>query len=99
MTLNIKKIENDTHLAIKGRLDTVTSQEFDSQVRRLGSDLGNVLVDCTEMEYISSAGLRSLISLLKSVKASGYNMKVVNVTPAVRPVFDMTGFSKLFNLD
>lgn len=99
MNLSIEKIENDTHLAIKGRLDTVTSQEFDSQVRQLGSDLGNVFVDCEEMEYVSSAGLRSLISLLKCVKASGHNMKVVNVTPAVRPVFDMTGFSKLFNID
>lgn len=99
MTLDIQKIENGTCLVVKGRLDTVTSQEFDSQVRQLGPDAGDVLVDCLEMEYISSAGLRSLISLFKRVKASGYDMKVVNVIPAVRPVFDMTGFSKLFNLD
>lgn len=99
MTLDIEKIDNGTRIAVKGRLDTVTSQEFDSQVKNLGCDLGDVVLDCAEMEYISSAGLRSFITLLKGVKASGKDLRVVNVIPAVRPVFDMTGFSKLFNLD
>lgn len=98
MTLDIEKKENGTRLAVKGRLDTVTSQEFDSQVKQLSADAGDVVVDCADMEYISSAGLRSLISLLKSVKAAGHDLEVINLTPAVRPVFDMTGFSKLFNI-
>lgn len=98
MTLEIEKKDNGTCVAVKGRLDTVTSQEFDSKIKQLDLSAGDITVDCAEMEYISSAGLRSLISLLKSVKGAGHNLEVINLTAAVRPVFDMTGFSKLFNI-
>ncbi len=98
MIVDINRNDNNTLIKVKGRLDTLTSQEFDSQVSKIDTKDGDIVIDCSEMEYISSAGLRSLISLLKNVKAAGHTLEVINLTPAVRPIFDMTGFSSLFNL-
>lgn len=98
--MELETIQNDgiTTIAVKGRLDTVTSQEFDSSVSQLNLTSGDVVIDCAEMEYISSAGLRSFITVLKRVKGAGKELRLINLTPSVKPVFDMTGFSTLFNL-
>lgn len=98
MIVEINRNDNCTLIKVKGRLDTLTSQEFDSEVSHIDPKAGNIVIDCSEMEYISSAGLRSFISLLKNVKAAGNDLEVINLTAAVRPIFDMTGFSSLFNL-
>lgn len=98
MIVDVNLGDNDLVIAVKGRLDTLTSQEFDKKVQNLDAIDRDIILDCAEMEYVSSAGLRSFISLLKRVKAAGYNMQVINLTPAVRPIFDMTGFSTLFNI-
>lgn len=98
MELQTIQTDDITTIAVKGRLDTVTSQEFDSSVSQLNLTSGDVVIDCAEMEYISSAGLRSLITVLKRVKAADKELRLINLTPSVKPVFDMTGFSTLFNL-
>ena len=98
MKLEVEKQDNITLIKVEGRLDTLTSRDFDKQVAELGDLQGDIVIDGAKMEYISSAGLRSLISLLKKVKACGHNLEVVNLTADVRPIFDMTGFSSLFNL-
>ena len=98
MTLEVEQKDNITLIKVAGRLDTLTSRDFDKQVGELGDFRGDLVIDGAKMEYISSAGLRSFISLLKKVKASGHTLEVVNLTADVRPIFDMTGCSSLFNL-
>lgn len=95
MTTEIKEKDNATVISVKGRLDTVTAPEFDKAVENVA---GDIILDCAEMEYISSAGLRSFITLLKRAKATGHSLEIVGLQPSIRPVFDMTGFSTLFNL-
>jgi len=99
MKTEITKGDNEITIKISGRLDTVTAAEFDKERAALGQIDKDLLVDCTDMEYISSAGLRSLIILLKETKGAGHTLRMCSLKPSVRQVFDMTGFSTLFNID
>lgn len=97
MNTEIKEIDGKTVITVAGRLDTVTAPEFDKTVE--GQGIANdIVIDCADMEYISSAGLRSFITLLKRAKASGHILEIINLRQSIRPIFDMTGFSSIFNI-
>ena len=79
-------------LAPIGRVDTITSPELEAAVVLDGID--ELVFDLAQVDYISSAGLRVLLSSQK--KMAGKSMKIVNAKPAVKEVFDITGFSDIF---
>ena len=80
-------------LTLKGRLDTVTSQEFDKEFQSYMEDSGvkDVTLDFAGLEYISSAGLRSLLKAKRGL--SGGSIRIVHPNEVVRDVFDMSHFS------
>lgn len=99
METKIRKEGNTTLIAIFGRLDTVSSMEFQKEIDSIAdADAVNVEIDCTSLEYISSSGLRAFISILKRTQKNGGGTKVVNLNSNVKEVFDITGFSKLFRI-
>ena len=79
-------------LAPIGRVDTITSPELEAAVVLDGVE--ELVFDLAQVDYISSAGLRVLLSAQK--KMAGKSMKIVNSKPAVKEVFDITGFSDIF---
>ena len=79
-------------LAPIGRVDTITSPELEAAVVLDGIE--ELVFDLAAVDYISSAGLRVLLSSQK--KMAGKSMKIVNAKPAVKEVFDITGFSDIF---
>jgi anti-sigma B factor antagonist len=96
------KIErgNDVVIAYMiGRLDTPASLEIAPQMNALADDAaGTVILDCTELSYISSSGLRIFITLRKAAAAKGGKIIVRNITNEIRSVFMMTGFLNLFEI-
>ena len=84
---------------ICGRLDTVTSPELEKSVTPLIEVGKTIVFDCEKMEYISSAGLRVVLSTHKQCAASGGRFILRNLTAEVRSVFDMTGFSRLLTIE
>lgn len=96
----IAKHDNITEIRISGRLDSITAPEFDRKVSAVMApdEIGDIVIDCREMEYISSAGLRSLITLLKGSKAAGRSLELHDISPSIRSIFDMTGFSTIFKI-
>lgn len=86
-------------LGIVGRLDTLTSPELEKAVKPLVSPGAVVVFDCEKMEYISSSGLRVILSTHKQLASSGGRLIVRNLNPEVRSVFDMTGFLRLLDVD
>lgn len=91
--MNINKtIENETlTLALSGRLDTTTAPELEAV---LDSGLGGVrelVFDFSELEYISSAGLRVILKAQKTMNTQG-SMKLTHVNDEIMEVFDITGF-------
>jgi len=99
MTTEIREENNSLIAVFKGRLDTAAAVQTTKDVEPLMNAEGkDVVLDCTELEYISSSGLRIFISILKSVKAQGGKVNVKNINDEIRKVFLMTGFDKLFTI-
>ena len=98
MTIEIKKTENETIIEIVGRLDTITAPVLDKTINEDIGDTKNLVLDVKGMEYISSAGLRVLLSAQKKMQKIG-SMKLVNVGEAVMEVFEMTGFADILVIE
>lgn len=98
MTVNI--IRNGTELtaAIEGRLDTLTAPEFEEKLEPELEDTEKLVLDLAELEYISSAGLRVLLSAMKVMEEQG-EMVLRNVCPDVMDVFEVTGFIDMLNIE
>ena len=97
--MEVEKIQNASELTVKvkGRLDTTTAPDLEKEL--VSFDGISVLnFDFSELEYISSAGLRVLLASLKKIQASGGTLNVLNANSDIREVFDVTGFSQLMNI-
>ena len=94
MTIEIKKKPEETIVEIVGRLDTITAPVLDKTINEDIGDTKNLVLDVKGMEYISSAGLRVLLSAQKKMQKIG-SMKVIHVCAEVMEVFEMTGFADI----
>ena len=98
MTIEIKKTEAETIIEIVGRLDTITAPALDKTINEDIGDTKNLVLDVKGMEYISSAGLRVLLSAQKKMQKIG-SMKVTGVCEEVMEVFEMTGFAGILVIE
>ena len=98
MTIEIKKNEKEVIIEIAGRLDTTTAPALDKTINEDIKDVVNIVLDLKGLEYISSAGLRVLLSAQKKMQKIG-SMKLKNVCEDVMEVFEMTGFSDILTIE
>ena len=98
MQLTITKEEDKTVAAIQGRLDTVTSAELKKALEENWNGGSDLVLDFTEVEYISSAGLRLLVLLQRQAVAGGHTMVVKNINRVVQEVFKVAGFNKALTI-
>ncbi|MBE6255812.1 MAG: STAS domain-containing protein [Prevotella sp.] len=97
MTTNILEKDGALVAEFKGRLDTAAAPQVESEVKPLMEASGkDVILDCTELSYISSSGLRIFLSILKTVKPKGAHVYITGMNNDLRNVFTMTGFINLF---
>ena len=98
--MTITKQQNGTALTltVKGRLDTTTAPELENELKASLSGAESLIMDFSELDYISSAGLRVLLSAQKQMSGKG-GMKVRNVNEIVGEVFDVTGFSDILTIE
>lgn len=99
MEVFIEKENNVTTARFVGRLDTPASQEVAKSVEPILEDpTGTIVLDCKEMSYISSSGLRIFLTIRKAAAAKGGNVIVRDINNDIRQVFMMTGFLNLFEI-
>ena len=91
MTLNINRNENTATIEIVGRLDTLTAPALDKMISEELDGVTALVLDMNALEYISSAGLRVILTAQKKMQKIG-SMKLIGVSEAVMEVFEMTGF-------
>ena len=85
---------------IDGPLDAIHLEEVKEKLIEVNTCLGDVIVlDCTEMPFICSSGLRVFLQMNKDVTAAGGKLIIKGLQPLVKNVFDMTGFSQIFNYE
>lgn len=97
--MEIKKVSEGTTLTVylSGRLDAVTALELDKNLSATLGDVTDLTINLANLEYISSAGLRTLLKLQRRMDRQG-SMKICNVRDNVREVLDMTGFSDFLTI-
>ena len=85
-------------LKIVGRLDTSTAPVLEAAIDSCSADIKELVLDCSELEYVSSAGLRVIIKAQKQMNVQG-SMKLIGVNEAIMEVFDITGFADILTIE
>ena len=98
--LNITKNVNGSEikLILEGRLDTATAPQLEATLNRVLAGVTSLKFDLEKLDYISSAGLRVLLSSQKTMNKQG-SMVISNVSPEVKEIFDVTGFTDILTIE
>jgi anti-sigma B factor antagonist len=95
----VKAISDDTAtLTIAGKLNAATAEEFDAAVNLAIGETKNLVLDFKEVSYLSSAGLRVLVSAQKKLKAAAGTFALCNVCEEVMEVLEVTGLDDVFEI-
>ena len=98
MTIEKKINGESTTLIVSGRLDTQTAPELVTELDSVLSGTKELTFDMTNLEYISSAGLRVILKAQKAMNAQG-SMKLTGVNDSIMEVFDITGFLDILTIE
>ena len=98
--MKIEKNLNEKNLvvALEGRLDTTTAPQLEEELKTGLEGVTDLVIDLSKLEYVSSAGLRVLMSAFKIMRNKG-KMKITNANELVKEVFEVTGFSDILPIE
>ena len=98
MTINKKLNGSALCVALEGRLETTTAPELESELKASLGGVNELVFDFEKLDYISSAGLRVLLSAQKTMTKQG-EMKIIHVNEMIMEVFEVTGFSDILTIE
>ncbi len=98
MTISKTQSGKALTIALEGRLDTMTAPALEAEIKQSLGGVDSLVLDFSKLEYISSAGLRVLLSTHKALSGKG-GMKVTHVNDIVQEVFEVTGFSDILDIE
>ena len=98
MKITQNKNGNTLTIAVEGRIDTATSKEFEEKSKAELNGVESLILDFSALNYISSAGLRVLLSLQKIMNKQG-SMKITGANDIVKDIFEVTGFSEILDVE
>ncbi len=100
MKTKIEQQADKYFVTLAGEMDTAAAAAAEEALQPLYNTNGkDVIIDCTDLEYIASSGLRILISILKGAKAGGSRVVLKNVNEDIQSVFKLTGFISIFEFE
>jgi len=97
--MNVRIEEQDGNMVaiLEGNLDTAAAAETEKAMSPLYDVEGkDIIIDCTDLAYISSAGLRIFLSILQNAQGKGIHVYIKGINDSVRSIFTITGFSNIF---
>jgi anti-anti-sigma factor len=99
MKISTKSIAQGTLVAIDGRIDTTNYNEFEQAVNQLFEEkVTAIYLDCSKLNYISSSGLRVFLTIQKKMMGTGGKFLLFAMQPTIKEIFDISGFSTIFNI-
>lgn len=98
MTIDKKERGSELELILSGRLDTTTAPQLEAELKHSINDITSLVMDFAGLEYISSAGLRVLLSAQKVMNKQG-SMVIRNVNDTIMEVFEITGFADILTIE
>lgn len=100
MNAKIEELDGKLVATLVGEMDTAAAVEVENILKPLYTTGGkDVMIDCTDLEYIASSGLRILLSILKGAKAAGSRVVLRHVNEDIKNVFKLTGFINIFEFE
>lgn len=97
MNTTIQEIDGNMVAILEGRLDTEAAPDTEKALQPLYEcENQDIIIECEKLEYIASAGLRILLSLLKSAKPKGCHVYISRLSDDLQQIFSITGFTNLF---
>ncbi|OON88420.1 anti-sigma F factor antagonist [Oribacterium sp. C9] len=98
MTIKTEKTDGTTTVSLTGRLDTITAPELEAKLGEILDGTNELIFDFTALDYVSSAGLRTLLSAQKKIQGNG-TMKLRNLNENVLEIMEVTGFSSIMTIE
>ena len=98
MTFTKKQNGAALEICLEGRLDTMTSPEVENELKNCLNSADSLIMNCEKLDYISSAGLRVLLTAHKAMMGKG-GMRVTHINEIVREVFEVTGFADVLTIE
>ncbi len=99
MEIKTSQLNDYTVVSIKGRIDTMTAGDFENKTMEvLEGGVKKLLLDCSELAYISSSGLRVFLVAQKKMMATGGALRLCCLKPEIKEIFDISGFSSIFSI-
>ncbi|MBR5487477.1 MAG: STAS domain-containing protein [Phascolarctobacterium sp.] len=98
MTIDKQINGSELTLTLNGRLDTTTAPELEAVIKNSIAGITNLVMDFAELEYLSSAGLRVILSAQKTMNKQG-EMVIRNVNETINEVFEITGFIDILTIE
>ena len=98
MTITKKMNGTTLEIALEGRLDTITAPELDAELNKDMPGADSLVLDFSKLDYISSAGLRVLLSTQKTMNRQG-TMKLIGVSETIMEIFEITGFCDILTFE
>ncbi|KWW28640.1 MAG: STAS domain-containing protein [Bacteroidales bacterium] len=100
METTIQEVDGKLVATLSGEFDTAAAIDAEQALKPLLESSGRDLaIDCSELEYISSSGLRIFLNILKNARSSGNKVTLLGVNEVIRDVLELTGLVKLFELE
>lgn len=96
LNISVNKTDPTLDLALEGRLDTVTAPQLQATIDEQMDGVKDIAIDCEKLAYISSAGLRVLLTARKGIQGE---LVLKNVAPSVREVLEITGFIDILTIE
>ena len=98
MQISTEKENSKLTVTVSGRIDTVTAPELEKYALDHMEGITEMALDLADVEYVSSAGLRALLQIHKDMSKQG-KLKLLNINTAVKEIFGMIGFSRIFTIE
>lgn len=99
MEIEKKYDEKELTISVEGRIDTITSNDLEKEITDEMGNFDSLIMDFEKLDYISSAGLRLLISTQKKLKPDNIPFVIKNANDTVKEIFRMSGFDKLLKIE
>ncbi|MDY6413349.1 MAG: STAS domain-containing protein [Bacteroidales bacterium] len=100
METKISELDGKLVATLNGQLDTAAAMQVEKELKPLyDNEDKDIVIDCENLEYIASSGLRIMLGILKKAKQHGHTVTLTGLNDDIKNVFKMTGFINLFNFE
>lgn len=98
MIVNVSYEKQNANMLVEGRVDTTTAPDLEKEINAAMEKAETITLDCSKLIYISSAGLRVLLSAHKAMAKKNGRFELTNVGEDIMEIFTITGFSRILNI-